>query len=128
MPELPEGFKLPPGVNPVDLSRAKEFDPRNLPDGVKIEFSIIDFSFYLETLADGNSAVRLIWFTPMLPFIKFSIPWDVEALVNLKDKVEKAIMALIETQGKDIPVANTPEVPPTDSPAPELPFVPGEPN
>jgi hypothetical protein len=93
LPAIPAGMQVP------DLSKlAQTFDPSQLPDGIRVEFTLIDFHLFLDALTDGTQRVRFEFFTPMLPFIKFSIPWGKENLEDLLVKFNRALELLNEAE------------------------------
>lgn len=90
-----------PSIPVPDLSQLKEaqmFDPRTLPDAMAVEFSLVDYSWFVDEVIGGGHRARFEFFTPMLPFIKFSIPWSKEALTTFKGKVDRALEVLDATE------------------------------
>ncbi len=107
IPGLPA---IPPGMQVPDLGKlAQTFDPRDLPDGIRVEFTLIDFHLYLDALTDGTKRVRFEFFTPMLPFIKFSIPWGKENLEEMLAKFTTALeMLTADENSEEIGLSETP--------------------
>ena len=85
-----------PNMPVPDLSQLKTFDPRQLPDAIHLEFTLIDYSYFIDEVLGGGHRARFEFWTPMLPFVKFSIPWNLESLKELQTKVNRTVELMEE--------------------------------
>ena len=74
----------------------------NLPDAIHLDFVLVQHDFFIETSQAGRNQARLVFYVPMLPFIKFSIAFDAESLDGFASGAAKAL-AILE-RAKDVTI------------------------
>lgn len=112
IPQLPV-----PDLSKLGDAPPQFFDPKSLPDALHVEFTLIDYSFFVDEIAGGGTRARIEFVIPMLPFIKFSIPWGLDGIRDLADKANRTLGIMEARENAATPEA-APEAAPETEPPP----------
>jgi hypothetical protein len=80
-------------ATPADLAEmAKQVDLTTLPDAMRMEFVTINWNY----MQADDQTVYLVFYLPIMPFIKFSIPFNRLSIARFLESTRFAHAALWE--------------------------------
>lgn len=88
-------LELPNSIDPALAKDLGQIDPRNLPEVFHGEFRMLQWEWYREE-KEGRFQARLVFYFPILPMIRFSIPFELPALKKFNAEVASVIEKLEE--------------------------------